>query len=329
MDAETAHELGLISIRLMQAMGGGPNRLLSGRLLSAPPDSTRLPEAFGMPFRSRVGLAAGFDKIGVVLSALPDLGFGFCEVGTVTPLPQKGNPRPRLYRDPASGSLFNRMGFNNHGAVRVAARVADARPRLPASFRVGVNLGKNKDTPREKAISDYVAAARPFAELADFLVVNVSSPNTPGLRDLQNPDFLRPLLLSVRELTESWMLRPRILLKLAPESIEADFLEVLANGASEWGCDGWVLSNTLGGEHLGAAGGWSGNKVRDLSRQFLVRMKELSPLPMISVGGIMDEDEALARVRLGAELIELYSGWVYGGPSLPMRAARKISQSAP
>jgi dihydroorotate dehydrogenase len=328
LDAETAHEIGLISIRLMHALGGGPNRLLSGRLLSVPPESTRLPEVFGMPFLSRVGLAAGFDKNGLILPALPDLGFGFCEVGTVTPLPQEGNARPRLFRDPVSGSLFNRMGFNNQGALRVAARVAEARLALPSSFRIGVNLGKNRDTPKEKVISDYLAAARPFADLADFLVINVSSPNTPGLRELQRPEFLRPLVGSVRELVDSWMIRPRILLKLAPECLDADFLEELACSAGDWGCDGWVLSNTLGGEYQGAAGGWSGKKVQDPSRQILVRMRKFTSLPIISVGGIMDEDEAHSRVLGGAELVELYSGWVFGGPSLPMRIARKFSQAS-
>jgi dihydroorotate dehydrogenase len=221
------------------------------------------------------------------------------------------------------------MGFNNHGALRVAARVAEARPRLPSSFRIGVNLGKNRDTPREKAISDYLAAARPFADLADFLVINVSSPNTPGLRELQRPEFLGPLVSSIRELADSWMLRPKILLKLAPECLAADYLAELASSAGEWGCDGWVLSNTLGGEYQGGSGGWSGLRVQDLSRQFLVRMRKLTPLPIISVGGIMDEDEALVRVQHGADLIELYSGWVFGGPSLPLKVAKRMSQIAP
>ena len=327
IDAESAHEIGLISIRLMHALGGGPNRLLSGRLLSSPPESTRLPEVFGMPFLSRVGLAAGFDKNAMILPALPDLGFGFCEVGTVTPRPQEGNPRPRLFRDAASGSLFNRMGFNNQGAHRVAARVAEARPDLPSSFRIGVNIGKNRDTPTERVISDYVAAARPFADLADFLVINVSSPNTPGLRDLQKPEFLRPLVCSVRELAETWMIRPKILLKLAPECLEAEFLDELASSAGAWGCDGWVLSNTLGGEHQGGPGGWSGTRLQVLSRQILVRMRRLSSLPIISVGGIMDEEEALTRVRCGAELVELYSGWIFGGPSMPLRVSRRIGSA--
>jgi dihydroorotate dehydrogenase len=210
LDAEFVHEASIQAIRLFNSFGGGANRLMSGRFRATLPETSRLPQVFGKPFLSRVGLAAGFDKNGLILEALPDLGFGFAEVGTVTPRPQSGNPRPRLFRDQERRALFNRMGFNNDGAEKVAARVAEARERVPSSFRIGVNIGKNRDTPVERAIEDYLLATRPFCDLADLIVINVSSPNTPGLRALQHSDFLRPLLNALRDETASWVRVPKL-----------------------------------------------------------------------------------------------------------------------
>ncbi len=325
-DPELVHELSLLLIRGNSWVGGGPNRLLSGRLKTTLPESSRLPVVFGKNFLSRVGLAAGFDKNGHLLPYLPDLGFGFAEVGTVTPKPQLGNERPRLFRDVETQSLLNRMGFNNDGAERVAGRVARAKERLPAEFRVGVNIGKNRDTTQDRVNEDYVLAVGPFRDLVDLVIINVSSPNTPGLRSLQSPEFIGPLVQSVREEVESWKRIPRLLLKLSPEmSLSAELLPLL-EGAPGWGVDGWVLSNTLAGSMGSWSGGWSGGRVRDQSRALLKNVREKSPLPIVSVGGIDSAEEALLRIRQGADLVEVYTGWIYAGPSLPMEIARAIAE---
>jgi dihydroorotate dehydrogenase len=276
-----------------------------------------------------VGLAAGFDKDAEIVLGLPDLGFGFAEIGTVTPRPQAGNPRPRLFRDAATASLFNRMGFNGLGAELVASRLREAREkshaRFPSSFRVGVNIGKNKDTPNEEAVADFLAAARPFREIADYLVVNVSSPNTPGLRSLQSVQALRPIALGLKELVGGWRRTPPVLLKLAPE-IRGEDLRVLLEAAESWGVDGFVLTNTLagtwpapGGELLG---GWSGGALTAASRESLLSALRWTSRPVISVGGILSEDEAVSRLRAGASLVQLYSGWVFRGPGFPTRIRR-------
>ena len=324
LDAEFVHEMSIHAIRLFNSLGGGANRLLSGRYRTSLPETSRLPQVFGKPLLSRVGLAAGFDKNGLILEALPDLGFGFAEVGTVTPRPQLGNERPRLFRDSSRGGLFNRMGFNNDGAEKIAARVAEARERIPSSFRVGINIGKNRDTPVERAIEDYVLAARPFSDLADFIVVNVSSPNTPGLRSLQSSEFLRPLLNALRDETGAWVRAPRLLLKLAPELLHADHFEELIQEAPNWGCEGWVLANTLAGTRGDQAGGWSGIPVQMAAREILLKVRSLSSLPIVSVGGIMDRQEAIERISAGADLVEVYSGWIYGGPGMPWDIAKAI-----
>jgi dihydroorotate dehydrogenase len=189
-DPEWIHQTIVALLRALHAASPALVRWISGAS-TASTGPGRI--VFGIQFRTPLGLAAGFDKNAELLAALPDLGFGFSEVGTVTPRPQPGNPRPRLFRDVGAQSLFNRMGFNNDGATRVAERVRHARAKLPPGFVVGVNLGKNKDTPEENAASDYEAAAREFEGLADYLVLNVSSPNTPGLRGLQDSDKLRPI----------------------------------------------------------------------------------------------------------------------------------------
>jgi dihydroorotate dehydrogenase len=266
-------------------------------------------------FRNPIGLAAGFDKTGELIRALPSLGFGSVEVGTVTPRPQPGNAKPRLFRDPERFTLFNRMGFNSPGAEVVARNIALARASgaLPENFRIGVNLGKNKDTPAELAHEDYRAAVAPFAGLADYLVVNVSSPNTPGLRDLQAVPSLVRIFGAVREQIGGWDHRPPIFLKLAPE-VSGDALEELLAEESRIGVEGWVLTNTLGGYWKGGRGGWSGGALGSLPLERLERVRSRSCLPIISVGGILQSGEAERRLRGGADLIQVYTGWVYFGP---------------
>lgn len=325
-DAERVHHLTLKLIQALRRCGPYPLRLLSGTF-RAPIATTRV---FGLEFGSPVGLAAGFDKNAEILTALPDLGFGFAEIGTVTPRPQAGNERPRLFRDAKTLTLFNRMGFNNLGAAIVAERLLEARNKLPTSFRVGVNLGKNKEASLSEAPNDYAQAAKYFEGLADYLVINVSSPNTPGLRDLQSIELLRPIVLKMVQTISSWRPRPPLLLKLAPELVGEDLVRLVQN-AESWGIDGWVLTNTqAGNRQVGAqvlGGGWSGSLLAQISRDSLVRVRKSSRLPIISVGGILDAEEAALRYKLGANLVQIYSGWIFGGPGFPAKLARRLSRA--
>ncbi|MCM2277040.1 MAG: quinone-dependent dihydroorotate dehydrogenase [Oligoflexia bacterium] len=325
LDAEKVHRAMIGMVRLGRQAGGLPLRLAAGPL---PEASAARANVLGMPFRSRVGLAAGFDKDAEILEALPELGFGFAEIGTVTPLPQPGNPRPRLFRDPERQAIFNRMGFNGAGAAAVAARLERARTRLPGDFRVGVNLGKNKDTALDDAAADYARAAAPFEGLADYLVVNVSSPNTPGLRSLQSARALLPIVAAIGEVISGWTRRPPLLLKLAPE-LEGVALRELIEEVERAGIDGFVLTNTLGGSFRSNGreleGGWSGGPLTSRSRARLLEAREATKLPIISVGGILSAEEAGERVRSGAQLIQIYSGWIYRGPGFPAEISWKLA----
>jgi dihydroorotate dehydrogenase len=294
------------------AAGRALLRLFSGTNL----DRTLHPvEVGGIRYRNPIGLAAGFDKEGAMIPALPHLGFGFVEIGTVTPRPQPGNPKPRLFRDADRFSLFNRMGFNSPGADTVARNVAHARVSggLPADFRIGINLGKNKETSAENAAQDYALAARPFAGLADYLVVNVSSPNTPGLRELQTVESITKIVQAIRAELAEWKAKPPIYLKLAPE-VRGEVLESILSAEKNLGIDGWVLTNTLGGYWKGAKGGWSGGALGTLGRDCLERVRARSRLPILSVGGILEPRELDARFNCGADLIQVYTGWIYFGP---------------
>jgi dihydroorotate dehydrogenase len=278
-----------------------------------------------------VGLAAGFDKNAELLDILPRFGFGHAEIGTVTPRPQGGNERPRLFRDPSTRRLFNRMGFNNLGAGIIAARVARAKPKLPRGFLVGVNLGKNKNTPEELAAEDYAQAARAFLDTADYFVVNVSSPNTPGLRALQTPEALLPILTRVKnEVADADRPIP-IYVKLAPE-LSGETLRTLLRAIEEAkGADGFILTNTEAGVYIyeGAplSGGFSGQNLTPISRERLLEARGMTSLPLISVGGIMTEEEAVARMKAGASAIQVYSGWIYGGPFFARRLRNAIRAS--
>lgn len=323
LDAEKAHEIAIKRIKAVFRLGKLPLIAISGAR-----SVKNRPVVFGMEFASKVGLAAGFDKNGDVLAALPYLGFGFAEIGTVTPLPQQGNYRPRLFRDVKRKSLFNKMGFNNIGAEAVAKQIASARTSLPKSFRVGINLGKNKDTPLELAAKDYAKAAEPFSGLADYLVINVSSPNTPDLRILQEPKHLKPIVEAVQAVIKRWSTVPPLLLKIAPE-IQGDALVSLISEVEKWGINGWILTNTLEGEwplgaENGSSGGWSGNLLTGDSRRSLACARVETKLPIISVGGIMSREEARKRVDVGADLIQLYSGWIFNGPSFPAELAAML-----
>jgi len=268
---------------------------------------------FGVRFPGPLGLAAGFDKDGTGLNAWGALGFGYAEVGTVTAQPQPGNPKPRLFRLPDDRGLLNRMGFNNHGAGELALRLS----RSTADVPVGVNIGKTKNTPPEDAVADYAESARLVGPLAAYLVVNVSSPNTPGLRDLQAVESLRPILAAVRAETTT-----PVLVKIAPDLSDADVDEI-ADLAVELGLAGIVATNTTvsrddlltpGVAELGA-GGVSGPPVARRSAEVLRRLHRRvgDRLVLISVGGIESADDAWERIVSGASLVQGYTGFVYGG----------------
>lgn len=286
-------------------------RVLARRL--APHDPVLASTVFGVHFPGPLGLAAGFDKDGVGLKTWGALGFGYAEVGTVTAAPQPGNPAPRLFRLPEDRALLNRMGFNNHGAGALAARLARDHADVP----IGVNIGKTKTTPAEEAVADYRASARLLAPLAAYLVVNVSSPNTPGLRDLQAVEALRPILAAVR--AESTC---PVLVKIAPDLADDD-LDAVADLCVELGLAGIVATNTTvsrdglatpGVAELGP-GGISGPPVARRSVEVLRRLyaRVGDRLVLISVGGIETADDAWERITAGASLLQGYTGFIYGG----------------
>ena len=279
--------------------------------------------------QEKIGLAAGFDKNAEVLPYLPRLGFGFAEIGTVTPKPQGGNPAPRLFRDPKRKAIFNRMGFNNMGMGIVSERVRAAKKKLPEKFQVGVNLGKNKSTPDAEASSDYAKVAESFLDCADYFVINVSSPNTPGLRALQDPEFLIPIVKAVK-LKISVSRRPiPLYVKLSPE-MEYDGLKNIITALDVEKIDGLVLTNTLAGTHIYRqseySGGYSGLPLSRISLQRLKEVKMMTSMPVISVGGIMTEADAVERFAAGAERIQIYTGWIYGGMLFARRLGKAVSR---
>lgn len=330
-DAEFIHHCTLRLIQRTHSLSPSLVQWVSG----STPQSSALPlKVLGMTFQNPLGLAAGLDKNGELLRILPELGFGFGEVGTITPRGQIGNPQPRLFRDAQSQSLFNLMGFNNDGADIIAKRVERARAHLPEFFRVGINIGKNKDTPLEESYSDYAQVAKIFTHLADYFVVNVSSPNTPGLRSLQHVEMLKPIILETQEaiIRANSTKNVPLLLKLSPELDKRD-LESIFHAATEWKIHGFVLTNTLAGSFVTPqgkqlTGGWSGGKLTSKSSEVLANAKSLTSLPIISVGGIMNEEDALARLSLGADLIQIYSGWIFQGPRFPKRILAQLKSAA-
>ncbi|ORW07830.1 quinone-dependent dihydroorotate dehydrogenase [Mycobacterium kyorinense] len=297
---------------LRGATVSAPLRRPLQRLL-APADPILASTVFGVRFPGPLGLAAGFDKDGVGLKTWGALGFGYAEVGTVTAQPQPGNPPPRMFRLPADRALLNRMGFNNRGAAELATRLARHRPDVP----IGVNIGKTKAVPAEQAADDYRASARLVGPLASYLVVNVSSPNTPGLRDLQAVESLRPILSAVLEETST-----PVLVKIAPDMADSDIDEI-ADLAVELGLAGIVATNTTvsrdglatpGVETLGP-GGISGpplaRRAVEVLRRLYTRVGDR--LVLISVGGIETADDAWERITAGASLLQGYTGFIYGG----------------
>lgn len=318
LDPETGHRLGMAALRAVQGVPGLPNALARRQLVADP----RLRQTlFGREFPNPVGLAAGFDKDALAVRAMPALGFGFVEVGTVTPLPQPGNPRPRLFRHPAERSLQNALGFNNGGLEAMRRRLARLHPFV---LPLGVNVGKNKATPPEKALSDYEILIRGLHEVCDYLVVNLSSPNTPGLRDLQNEEFLRTLFGMAKGITA----KP-VLVKIAPDLEPAQAVG-LSEVAVEAGAAGIIATNTTTDYSLlpGAKdfGGLSGQVLREKSFRILEAVAKalFGRTVLISIGGIDSGAEAYRRLRAGASLVQIYTGLIYEGPSLPRRINEEL-----
>jgi len=310
---ETAHHLAVGGLRLSARL---PFALQALRSFQPSP---RPREVFGLNFPNPIGLAAGFDKNGVALPALAALGFGFVEIGTVTAKAQPGNPKPRIFRYPEQGALINRLGFNNDGADVIAARLRRLRgsgrwPRIP----VGINLGKSKITPIENAADDYLYSFRLLREFADYIVLNVSSPNTPGLRMLQEHGALQELLRVIRK--ENQIARKRILLKVAPDLSIADLEQVIV-ACEENEIAGIVATNTTLDRasippEVDQAGGLSGLPLREKSTEFVRAITARSRLPVIASGGIADAASAREKLEAGAQLIQVYTGYVYRGPRL-------------
>ncbi|MCC4308633.1 quinone-dependent dihydroorotate dehydrogenase [Alcanivorax marinus] len=318
LSAEQAHDLTLDLLRR------GAGRAWPARVPARPVT------VMGLSFPNPVGLAAGLDKNGDCIDGLAELGFGFLEVGTVTPRPQPGNPKPRLFRLPEADAIINRMGFNNHGVDALVANVRASRYQGV----LGINIGKNKDTPVENAVDDYLLCQEKVHALASYLVVNVSSPNTPGLRSLQHGEALDALLGTLREaqtrLDQQNGKRVPLVIKIAPDNSE-DELAAMAEAFVRHGIDGVCVGNTTlerpGVERLrhgGEAGGLSGAPLRPIADRALDTMRRAldGRLPIIGVGGIQSGDDAREKRRLGAELVQIYSGLIYRGPGLVREIVR-------
>lgn len=302
LDPETAHGLSLLALK-------------SGLIRQSAPDIKT--SFLGMFLPNPLGLAAGFDKNGTAIEGCFNLGFGFVEIGTVTPKPQAGNPKPRLFRDATTGAVLNRMGFPGQGMARVQRNLEKFREKNPDAV-VGVNIGKNKD--QENAGADYVAGVRGFEDLASYLTVNISSPNTPGLRDLQGKDELARLLDAILQARSRRRTVP-VVVKLAPD-LDDRACEEIAAVLMTSGIDGAVISNTTvtrpGGIFKGQAGGLSGRPLFDLSTRTLRNFYNFTggKLPLIGAGGIDSPETAQEKIKAGASVLQLYSGLVFKGPGL-------------
>ncbi|AFR06835.1 dihydroorotate dehydrogenase [Nocardiopsis alba ATCC BAA-2165] len=333
MDAEKVHKLSFAALRGVTAVPGVSEAMT--RVLG-PREPELTVHALGREFPGPLGLAAGFDKNAESPRGLAALGFGFVEVGTVTAHPQPGNPRPRLARLVADRAIVNRMGFNNEGSALVAERLHHDRDREGPV--VGVNIGKTKVTPEEEAPADYALSALRLAPYADYMVINVSSPNTPGLRNLQGVERLRPLVGAVREsLAEAGRSDLPLLVKIAPDLADED-VDAVADFALAEGLDGIIATNTTisreglesSAEQVEAAGGGglSGAPLKRRSLEVLrrLRAKVGDRVTLIAVGGIETPEDAWARIRAGATLVQGYTGLIYGGPLWPRRIHRGLAR---
>ena len=316
LDAERAHALGMASLEAAYRTGLNP-------LLAAKPKPL-VTKAFGIEFPNPIGCAAGLDKNGAHIDALMALGFGFVEIGTVTPRPQQGNPKPRMFRLPEHEAIINRLGFNNLGVDALVRNVE----RSKREGILGINIGKNKDTPNEQAVDDYIYCLERVYDLADYITVNISSPNTQGLRDLQNEDALRKFVHELRTAQEDLASvrghRVPMLVKIAPDLSEAE-LDGIAEVFNAVRIDGVIAGNTtvdrrMLGSHPMAAqvGGLSGRPLYEKSTTTLrrLRLRLDDNIPIIGVGGISSGADAVGKVSAGAQLVQIYTGFIYHGPQL-------------
>ena len=315
-DPETAHNIAEYSLRLLGKCTIAKSYMQKKNYITDPKLSQKV---FGVTFANPVGLAAGFDKNATMIKAMQSLGFGFTEIGTMTPKPQDGNAKPRMFRYPEEKSVQNAMGFNNKGAHKV---LKNLKKVYPFEIPIGANIGKNKTTPEEFALSDYKSLIKKFEDTSDYLVINISSPNTPNLRDLQNEKFITELFTMARQLTD----KP-ILLKIAPD-MEVDMAINLCNSAINAGAAGIIATNTTIDYSLvpncqnfgGLSGACLTQKSADL---FKAIAKELfGKTILISVGGISTGKEAYERIKNGATLVQSYSALIFEGPSM----VRKINE---
>ncbi len=289
-------------------------------------------EVFGIKFRNPVGLAAGFDKNGEYIEALSNLGFGFIEVGTVTPMPQPGNDKPRMFRLQEDGAIINRMGFNNKGVDTLAERLRLLKKK-DASIVIGGNIGKNKVTPNEEAVNDYIKCFDRLFDVVDYFVVNVSSPNTPGLRELQEKEPLTNLLKTLQERNSKNGISRPILLKIAPD-LTNEQLDDIVDIVQTTGIAGLIATNTTidrnglysPPELIGEAGGLSGKPLTSRSTEVIRYLSEKSngAFPIIGVGGIHSPEDAKEKLAAGASLVQLYTGFIYEGPGLIKRICKEL-----
>jgi dihydroorotate dehydrogenase len=320
-----------ISFKLIKFGAIIPGKMWAWRLFFKVIDSRLEREVFGLKFENPVGLAAGFDKDAKLFDELASFGFGFVEIGTVTPLPQEGNPKPRLFRLRKDSGIINRMGFNNQGIEAVVAMLR----RKKSNIIIGGNIGKNKETPNDKAVEDYEICFEKLFPYVDYFAVNVSSPNTPGLRDLQQKEPLTSLLNRLQELNSQKEKRKPILLKIAPDLTNEQLDDIIAIVA-DTKIDGVVATNTTidrSGlktdktkvQAIGN-GGLSGTPLKERSTEVIKYLSEKSnkAFPIIGVGGIHSADDALEKLDAGATLLQIYTGFIYEGPLLIKRINKAI-----
>ncbi|NVK22356.1 MAG: quinone-dependent dihydroorotate dehydrogenase [Kangiellaceae bacterium] len=328
LDAEKSHHLSLNSLNTFHKLK------LSG--LMAQPKVADPTEVMGITFPNRVGLAAGLDKNGEYIDALSAFGFGFIEVGTVTPRPQPGNPKPRLFRIKDAEAIINRMGFNNDGVDQLLENVKNIDFGRKDNGVLGINIGKNFDTPVEKAVDDYLIGMEKIYQRADYMVVNISSPNTPGLRDLQFGDTLKDLLDNLKKkqqaLHQEHNVYKPLAIKIAPD-LSAQDIDELAKTFKQYELDGIIATNTTfdrtkveGMLHAEEQGGLSGKPLADQSTKVIKHLVQAldNSIPVIGVGGIHDGQTAIDKIEAGASLVQIYSGFIYEGPSLITQAAKAI-----
>ena len=322
LDAEAAHHLTIALLRGASHVG------LALRALKVFQPQSKPKTVFGLNFPNPIGLAAGLDKNGVALPAWAALGFGFIEIGTVTAKAQPGNPRPRIFRLPKQQALINHLGFNNQGADVIAERLHKLREseRWPV-VPVGINIGKSKVTPLEEATGDYLYSLRLLRDFADYVVLNISSPNTPGLRELQEPAALSQLLRAIRD--ENQLTPKPVLVKIAPDISSADLEEIIAT-CEQNEVAGIIATNTTL-DHSSIppvrdeSGGLSGAPLRERSTALVRAIAARSKMPVVAAGGIFDAESAHEKFEAGAQLLQVYTGYIYRGPRLLREIVESLS----